>query len=41
MSAPVPDEANVSLPGLAFAMATKSFTDCAFELAGTTKMIVP
>ena len=38
---PVPDEAKVSLPGLAFASATKSCTDLAGEDAGTTKAMVP
>ena len=41
MSAPVPDEAKVSLPGFAFAIATKSLTEAARDDCGTTKATVP
>ncbi len=38
---PTPEEAKVSLPGLALASATKSRTEFAGEDCGTTKAIVP
>ena len=41
ISAPVPEEAKVILPGLAFASATSSFADRACDDAGTISAIVP